>query len=118
MDRDHSSHHTSWARFAKPVRANCAAVAATARERMKHKVCSDAPSVGQIKYRSAPTRSLFTPISATFTPSAQPRVCEAPMRTLAPNVELYAGLRCDDDTTATTALDGFARLPYHITFRQ
>jgi hypothetical protein len=110
LDRAALSHHTS-----------CYAMHATVRERVKHKGCEGVMGARRIKHRasvspSAP--SAFPLISIAFTQPAQPRMCESPMRSLSPNVEMYAGLRCDDDSTATTALDGFARLPHHIAFRQ
>ena len=62
-----------------------------------------------------PPRPQFTPAVMMLPRPSQPGVCESPMRGRFFHDDVHVGLGCDDRIfDETTALDGFARMRYHI----
>lgn len=114
----------SWehARFARPIHIRCGAAYAHVHvrgERAKRKGCMAAIGIAFVKqHRWQYAAQALTLVSVTVPERVQPRVCESPMRSVSPNIELYADLGCDGDPMQTTAFDGFARMRYHIPLRQ
>ena len=63
------------------------------------------------------SQMLTTPVSMVSPAIAQLRVCEFPLRSRFFHDEDHVGLRCDDRISdQPTALDGFARMQYHLSF--
>lgn len=62
-----------------------------------------------------PLRPQLMPVSLMLPRFSQPGVCESPLRNRFFQDEVHVGLGCDDRIfDQPTALDGFARMRYHI----
>jgi hypothetical protein len=60
----------------------------------------------------------MTPVALVLPSSSEPRVCESPMRRRGFGDDMHVGLGCNDRRLEQpTALDGFARMQYHMPVR-
>src|SRR5690348_17455301 len=98
---------------------------ATSRKDAKHTIDHYGERLGLVR-KCSPVSDRWRPSTAPMAPQLmavsimapgypQPGVCESPFRSRLFHDEVHVGLGCDDRTwDQPTALDGFARMRYHI----
>jgi hypothetical protein len=73
------------------------------------------PAIERVSIPAEPRQTLITPVSLTMPQRNEPGVCQSPMRSRFFHDDVHVGLGCDDRALdQPTALDGFARMRYHI----